>query len=476
MADLHDSQQISGEALLAQFDDAMTRYESSEAFSCGGSVALSPSTDFGDFTSEIKPVTCPRPVIFWRSGNGVKSTTINCTWTLTRDWENSLEELVQDCAPATFGRDDKNVFDETVRKAGVLREDLISTNFNPYDFGIIDAVARELRPGIARAGKQPAVERWGIVAELYQLSVYSEPSGMFKSHVDTPRGRTHFGSLVIILPTKFQGWTLPSPPMKKNTGETANLRSGGQLKIVHRGRERIYLEQSDFWSNLIRWVAFYSDCEHEVLPVSSGHRVALTYHLYVTAHMGGLTQPRLQNPDSKDYSVYCGIKNLLASPSFMKSGGVLGFYCSFQYPDKVEGTYYYERRPLALKGVDAVVFAVFRVFGLTVHIKPHDWRVEVADVHTRRQILVSAATVGGELVVHQKQLERFGRGHYVGDEIFHDANWLNEMPRGKSAGAGYLVGAKPTQRLGNEAEVEWDYSFRALFVVVPAFPDRVLEA
>jgi len=123
------------------------------------------------------------------------------------------------------------------------------------------------------------------------------------------------------------------------------------------------------------------------------------------------------------------------------------------------------------------VFAVFRAFGLTVHIKPHDWRVEVADAHTRRQILISAAAaVGGELAVHQKkQLERFGRGGYVGDEIFDDAKWLNEMPRADPAGAGYLVGAKPTQWLGNEAEVEWDYSFRALFVVVPAFPDRVLQ-
>lgn len=134
-----------------------------------------------------------------------KSTTIDWVLSATRDWENSLEDLIQDCSPATFGLDGKNVFDENVRKAGALGEHSVSTNFNPYDFGIIDAVARELHPGIVRAGKQPAVERWGIVAEFYQLNVYSGPSGMFKSHVDTPRGRTHFGSLVIVLPTKFQG-------------------------------------------------------------------------------------------------------------------------------------------------------------------------------------------------------------------------------------------------------------------------------
>ncbi|KAH8768370.1 hypothetical protein F5883DRAFT_554459 [Diaporthe sp. PMI_573] len=450
MARLQDPQQASGERLLAQLDDALTRYESAQCFSCGGSLPVSPTSDYGDFTSEKKPVTCPRPVIFWRNGRVSKYTTIDCTWTATRDWENSLEELVQDCSPATFGCDDKNVFDEKIRKAGAIGAHSVSTNFNPYDFGIIDAVTRELLPGIVRAGKEPAVERWGIIAELYQLNIYSGPSGMFKSHVDTPRGRTHFGSLVVVLPTEFQG-----------------------------GQERVYLEQPKwhFRNDTIRWVAFYSDCEHEVLPVSAGHRVTLTYHLYVSAHMGGLAQPQLQTPGSKTYPMYCGVKNLLASPTFMRSGGILGFHCSFQYPETWEGTYFYERYPRTLKGIDAVIFAVFRAFGLTVHIKPYNWRVEMADVKTRHQILLSAGvTTGGEPAVNNKELEQFGRGHYVGDEIFSHANWFNEMPQGVSAGAGYLVGAKPTRWLGNEAEVEWDYSFRALFVVVPAFSDRILEA
>ena len=29
--------------------------------------------------------------------------------------------------------------------------------------------------------------------------------------------------------------------------------------------------------NLIKWAAFYSDVEHEILPVTEGHRVTLTY-------------------------------------------------------------------------------------------------------------------------------------------------------------------------------------------------------
>lgn len=212
MASLQHPQQTLGEGLPAQLDDAMTSYQSASSFSCGGSLRILPrcgsGTHYGDFTSAKKPVTCPRPIVFWGKG---KHTTIDCLWTTTRSWENSLDDLVQDCSPATFGCDGENVFDEKIRKAGALAADFFSTNFNPYDFGIVDTVAQELVPGIVRAGKQPAVQRWGVVAELYKLNVYSAPSGMFKPHVDTPRGRTHFGSLVVVLPTDFQGSILANP-------------------------------------------------------------------------------------------------------------------------------------------------------------------------------------------------------------------------------------------------------------------------
>jgi hypothetical protein len=64
-------------------------------------------------------------------------------------------------------------------------------------------------------------EHWGVVAELYKLNVsfvptnvlsngadvwkiYSGPSGRFRKHVDTPRGATQFGSLVVCLPYPHQ--------------------------------------------------------------------------------------------------------------------------------------------------------------------------------------------------------------------------------------------------------------------------------
>jgi hypothetical protein len=54
-----------------------------------------------------------------------------------------------------------------------------------------------------------------------------------------------------------------------------------------------------------------------------------------------------------------------------------------------EGTYFYERYPLTLKGIDAVIFAVFQALELTVHIKLYEVGKiiggEIADAKMRFQ-------------------------------------------------------------------------------------------
>jgi hypothetical protein len=72
--------------------------------------------------------------------------------------------------------------------------------------------------------------------------------------------------------------------------------------------------------------------------------------------------------------MYHSIKELLTSPTFMKSSGILGFHCAYQYPEHFEGTYFYERYPRTLKGIDAALFTVCQALGLTVHVKPYEER------------------------------------------------------------------------------------------------------
>ena len=68
------------------------------------------------------------------------------------------------------------MLDENIRKAGKLEASDFSTSFNPYDYGIVDAVAQALLPGIVRPKlerENASKEHWGVVAELYKLDVRS---------------------------------------------------------------------------------------------------------------------------------------------------------------------------------------------------------------------------------------------------------------------------------------------------------------
>ena len=72
----------------------------------------------------------------------------------------------------------------------------------------------------------------------------------------------------------------------------------------------------------IKWAAFYSDCEHEVHEVTAGHRVTLTYNLYVCRGQGNLASvaPVL---DAKLLPLYGYLKNALANPGFLCRGIIM---------------------------------------------------------------------------------------------------------------------------------------------------------
>ena len=47
---------------------------------------------------------------------------------------------------------------------------------------------------------------------------------------------------------------------------------GGTLRVKHFG-QTVNFDWASLKPNSIQWAAFYGDCEHEVLEVTSGHRV-----------------------------------------------------------------------------------------------------------------------------------------------------------------------------------------------------------
>ena len=93
---------------------------------------------------------------------------------------------------------------------------------------------------------------------------------------------------------------------------------GGQLRISHKGGETVW-DWSNETAESIEWVAFYSDCEHEVHEVQSGHRVTLTYNLYVHERLGAVLR-RHPTTRAESYPLFLKVKELLADPGFLSRG------------------------------------------------------------------------------------------------------------------------------------------------------------
>lgn len=239
------------------------------------------------------------------------------------------------------------------------------------------------------------------------MQIYSGPSGKFHTHVDTPRGADQFGSLVI---------SLPYPHV------------GGQLRVALKGTETI-IDWGQKEADKIQWAAFYSDCEHEVLEVKSGHRITLTYNLYVCKRVGGIVGHK-QSVTSDVCGLSHKVKNLLRDPAFMTKGGMLGFYCQHAYAHTNRDLS--SRLPYALKGVDAHIYSIFHHVGLETKIRP------VMEEIPEEEILFEDEEDGSSFVPEEPESpdnglgevlkaqekdtpsleEGAGSGHYIGND-FH---------------------------------------------------------
>ncbi|KAE8137959.1 hypothetical protein BDV38DRAFT_245960 [Aspergillus pseudotamarii] len=313
--------------------------QTTASYACGGSIPIVQATG--------PPDKHPRgsgPVnIFWSIGNGSAR---HVSLPLRADAEDAnpevLQHLINSCGPASFGRGQETVMDLSYRKAGKLDPENFATSFHPAEFGIIETIEKVLLPGTV----SEAANRLGsrkIYAELYKMNIYSGPSGLFRSHVDTPRSERQIGSLVVCLPARFQG---------------------GNLLVRHQGRE-VNFDWAAGSETTIQWAAFYSDCEHEIKTITEGDRITLTYNLYVSNRADSVLQSIM---DPKSLPLYGWVKDLLMKPGFLDDGGVLGIFCSHAYPHTSNSTTY--DLPRGLKGSDVVLYSIFQSLGLHVQVLP----------------------------------------------------------------------------------------------------------
>lgn len=113
---------------------------------------------------------------------------------------------------------------------------------------------KTLRPALDRLGRDLALPAGSeLKAELHSMLVYARGQ-FFVQHQDSEKDDTMIASLVVGLPSTFKGGAVEV----RHGGETATYRGSKQALSL---------------------VAFYSDCRHQVKPVTAGHRVVLTYNL-----------------------------------------------------------------------------------------------------------------------------------------------------------------------------------------------------
>lgn len=77
-------------------------------------------------------------------------------------------------------------------------------------------------------------------------------------HRDTEKSEGMFGTLIIQLPSNY---------------------SGGQLAVYHQSKSMEFDFGGPAGYNNFHYAAFYADCQHEIKPVTEGHRLCLIYNL-----------------------------------------------------------------------------------------------------------------------------------------------------------------------------------------------------
>lgn len=148
--------------------------------------------------------------------------------------------------PARYGLKDRTRFDPRVRDTGEIAKSLVSLDQARWTRTLapmLEQVRRDL-------GLPHGIE---LSAELHNLLVY-EPGQFFATHQDSEKTDDMLATLVVILPS---------------------VSTGGAMVIEHHDARATY-RGSD---RQLTFVAFYADCHHAVRPVTSGHRIVLTYNL-----------------------------------------------------------------------------------------------------------------------------------------------------------------------------------------------------
>ncbi len=164
---------------------------------------------------------------------------------VSSDAADFVEQLVAHGEPAPYGKGRETTVDPDVRLATRLVEGARARvrGFDPSD--VLDTIEAALSP-----------DRH-LEARLTDVLVYPE-GGHFARHRDTPRSADLIATLIVGLPCEHEG---------------------GAFRVDDGSRTCTADWSGPRPSDELPWIAFYTDVDHEVERVTTGHRVTLVYAL-----------------------------------------------------------------------------------------------------------------------------------------------------------------------------------------------------
>ncbi len=170
------------------------------------------------------------------------------------------QQLIQQAVQAPYGRGEETIVDTDVRRVWQIEPKQFSIHNPAWDALIaemVDTVKGEF-------GIDQRVD-W----DLCKLLIY-EAGSFFAPHWDSEKVNGMFATLVVGLPSRHEGGTL----VVSHDGETRTIDFGGPAGAYN-----------------VQYAAFYTDCKHEIEPVTSGYRVSLVYHLRLAGRKRQPTAP-----------------------------------------------------------------------------------------------------------------------------------------------------------------------------------------
>lgn len=260
---------------------------------------------------------------------------------MARGSQNSKLSALRNAAqPSPFGQNKETVVDSAVRKAHQLM---------PDQFQLSGGFDGTLPPAILEAVRSTLVpDAACISARLHKVNIY-EKGGHFVDHKDTPRSETHFGSMVVLLPSYHAGGVLSvdhaGESKKVDWAQLADFTPSGygwQYGADEEAKLAAHVP-----SGTLRYAAFFGDATHRISPVTDGQRVTVAYELY----RDGLPDPHADALLQRAERCRSAFAALMGSAGFMPGGGHLGFECVHLYEERELGAA--ERSLAASSAADA---------------------------------------------------------------------------------------------------------------------------